>query len=158
MLPDMTESPMNRTPKPRTTSPIFFTRSFFTNCVISTPTNRNTGAYADRLKDTSCEVTVVPMLAPMITPAAWYSVIIPALTKLTTMTVVALEDWITAQKRIPTSVPRIRFVVTASRMLRILAPAAFSRPSLICFMPSRKSPSPPISDTITLISIITLPH
>ena len=70
----------------------------------------------------------------------------------------ALEDWITAQKRIPTSVPRIRFVVTASRMLRILAPAAFSRPSLICFMPSRKSPSPPISDTITLISIITLPH
>ncbi len=107
ILPDMTDSPMNRTPKPRMTSPIFLIRSFFTNWVRITPRNRNTGAYADRLKETSWEVTVVPMLAPIMTPAAWYRFIIPAFTKLTAITVVALEDWITAQNRIPTRVPMI---------------------------------------------------
>ena len=37
-------------------------------------------------------VTVVPILAPMITPIACERVSSPALTKLTTSTVVALED------------------------------------------------------------------
>jgi hypothetical protein len=39
--------------------------------------------------DTNCAVTVVPILAPIITPIAWYKLIIPALTKPTTITVVA---------------------------------------------------------------------
>ena len=37
-------------------------------------------------------VTVVPILAPMITPIDWDKVSKPALTKLTTITVVAEED------------------------------------------------------------------
>lgn len=37
-------------------------------------------------------VTVVPTLAPMMTPMDWRRVIRPAFTKLTTMTVVALDD------------------------------------------------------------------
>ena len=37
-------------------------------------------------------VTVVPMLAPMMIHTAWFSVIMPALTKPTTITVVAEED------------------------------------------------------------------
>ncbi len=37
-------------------------------------------------------VTVVPILAPIITPIACDSVSSPALTRLTTRTVVALED------------------------------------------------------------------
>ena len=37
-------------------------------------------------------VTVVPILAPIITPIDWESVNKPAFTKLTTITVVALED------------------------------------------------------------------
>ena len=37
-------------------------------------------------------VTVVPILAPIITPIDWESVRSPAFTKLTTITVVAEED------------------------------------------------------------------
>ena len=40
------------------------------------------------------------MLEPMITPTACFSVIMPELTKPTTMTVVAEEDWITANWKI----------------------------------------------------------
>jgi hypothetical protein len=43
-------------------------------------------------RDTIHAVTVVPILAPMMTPIACVSVSSPALTKLTTITVVALED------------------------------------------------------------------
>ena len=42
--------------------------------------------------ETSHAVTVVPILAPMMTLIAWARVSRPALTKLTTMTVVALDD------------------------------------------------------------------
>ena len=43
-------------------------------------------------KDMSHEVTVVPILAPMMTPTACVRLRSPALTKLTIITVVALED------------------------------------------------------------------
>ena len=92
ILPDMMLSPMKSTPKPRMTSPILLTTGFLQNITMMTPAIRNTGATSDRLKATSCEVIVVPILAPMITPAAWYRFISPEFTKLTTMTVVALED------------------------------------------------------------------
>ena len=67
---DIVLRPRNRTPKPMMISANSFTLSFFTNITISTPTSKITGAYAERLKETSCEVMVVPMLAPKITPAA----------------------------------------------------------------------------------------
>ena len=44
-------------------------------------------------------VTVVPMFAPMMTPAACDSRMMPELTKPTTITVVADEDWIIAVTR-----------------------------------------------------------
>ena len=40
---------------------------------------------------TICAVIVVPMFAPIIMPVAWNSVMMPAFTKPTTMTVVADE-------------------------------------------------------------------
>ena len=67
---DMVLSPRNRMPKPMMMSANFFTFSCLQNMATSTPASRKTGAYADRLKDTSWEVTVVPMLAPKMTPAA----------------------------------------------------------------------------------------
>ena len=67
---DMVLRPVNRMPKPTITSANFFTFSFLLNIMTSTPHSRNTGATADRLKDTSWEVMVVPMLAPKMTPAA----------------------------------------------------------------------------------------
>ena len=53
----------------------------------------------------------------------------------------------------PTSIPVKRFVVKNSRIPRSFAPAAFSIPSLITFMPYRNRPSPPAiaSNVETLI-------
>ena len=106
------------------------------------------GASAERLNEISCDVTVVPILAPMITPAAWYRSINPEFTKLTTITVQALDDWITAVKRVPTRIPRNGVFVKNSRIALILAPAACSKLSLINLIPYKKSPSPPISPRI----------
>mgnify|MGYP002508022542 CR=1 FL=1 len=66
----------------------------------------------------------------------------PALTKLTTSTVVALDDCTTAVNKIPTNIPTKRFLVHISRIVRSLAPATFSRPSLINFMPYKNNPNP----------------
>ena len=68
-------------------------------------------------------VTVVPMLEPMITPTACFSVIIPELTKPTTMTVVAEEDWITAVTPIPSKKPLNTLLLIFARMVCNLPPA-----------------------------------
>ena len=81
------------------------------------------------------EVMVVPMLAPMTTAMAPASVRRPELTKLTTMTVVAVEDWMAAVTAAPVAIPLKVLLVILPIMLRILLPATFWRPSLISFMP-----------------------
>ena len=78
---------------------------------------------------------MVPMLAPMMIQTACRSVIMPELTKPTTMTVVAEEDWIAAVMPAPTSTPRKRLAVSFSRMRFMRLPAAASRPALIICMP-----------------------
>ena len=80
-------------------------------------------------------VTVVPMLAPMMTPMACVRFISPALTKLTTITVVALDDWMSAVTRTPVMTPMKRFLVIAARMARRRSPANFSKPSDMIFIP-----------------------
>ena len=59
---------------------------------VSAPTNRIIGATPVRLNATSCEVMVVPILAPKMIPTDCANDINPAFTKLTTITVVAPED------------------------------------------------------------------
>ncbi len=59
----------------------------------------------------------------------------PAFTKLTTITVEALELWIRAVIAIPVSTPVTRFLVIMPRILRSLSPATFCSPSLITFIP-----------------------
>ena len=71
----------------------------------------------------------------MMIHTAWRRVIMPELTKPTTMTVVAEEDWMTAVMPAPTSTPRTRLAVSFSRMCFIRLPAAASRPELIICMP-----------------------
>ena len=80
-------------------------------------------------------VIVVPMFAPMITPTAWESFMMPELTKPTTMTVVAEEDWITAVTAAPSSTARMRLLVSCSRMFSSLPPEARESPSPITCMP-----------------------
>jgi len=80
-------------------------------------------------------VNVVPMLAPIITPMAWVRVRIPAFTKLTTITVVALDDWITAVTPSPVTTPLKGLeVMDATNFLRP-SPAVFWSPELIMFIP-----------------------
>jgi hypothetical protein len=80
----------------------------------------------------------------MITPMDWVSVSRPAFTKLTTITVVAEDDWIRAVINTPVNTPVTLFVVMAVRIFRKLSPANFCNPSLIIFIPYRKRPKEPI--------------
>ena len=100
-------------------------------------------------------VTVVPMLAPMMTPIASERVIRPAFTKLTTITVVAEDDWMRAVSVTPVSTPMNLFLVIHARILRRRSPANFSRPSLIIFIPKRKRPSEPRSAKMLMIVSIS---
>ena len=88
-------------------------------------------------------VTVVPILAPIITPIDCERLNRPAFTKLTTITVVAEEDWIRAVIRTPVKTPVTLLVVIAVRILRRRSPANFCKPSLIIFIPYRNSASEP---------------
>ena len=89
-------------------------------------------------------VTVVPILALIMTPMDWVRVSRPAFTKLTTMTVVADDDWIRAVIKTPVRTPVTLLVVMAVRILRKLSPANFCRPSLMIFIPYRNKPKEPI--------------
>ena len=68
-------------------------------------------------------VTVVAMLEPMITPTACFSVMMPELTKPTTMTVVAEEDWMTAVTARPSRKPLNTVELIFARMVCNLPPA-----------------------------------
>ena len=71
----------------------------------------------------------------MMTPIAWARFISPALTKPTTMTVVADELWITAVIAAPRNTPKSLFFVRISSNDFIRFPAAFSSPCAIICIP-----------------------
>ena len=70
-------------------------------------------------------VKVVPMLAPIMTLIAWVRVRRPAFTKPTTITVVALEDCMTAVTPIPVTTPFTGLEVIDERNFLRPEPAAF---------------------------------
>ena len=70
-------------------------------------------------------VSVVPMLAPMMTAMAPPSVSSPALTKPTTITVVADDDWMAAVTAMPVRMPFSGRPVMRPSTARILLPATF---------------------------------
>ena len=80
-------------------------------------------------------VSVVPILAPMMTDMACASVSRPALTKETVITVVAEDDWTAQVMNVPVSIPVNRLVVIAPRMCRSCEPAIFCKASLMIFIP-----------------------
>ena len=91
-------------------------------------------AIAPRLNDPSNEsakiqaVTVVPMLAPIITPIAFARARSPALTKLTSIRVVAVDDWTSAVTKIPVSTHLNLLEVICARNARREFPASFWSP------------------------------
>ena len=90
-------------------------------------------------------VIVVPTFAPIMIPMDSVRFNRPALTKLTTITVVAELLCMMAVISIPVITPLIRFEVIAERMWRIRVPATFCRASLMSFIPYRKTPKEPMS-------------
>ena len=102
-------------------------------------------------------VMVVPIFAPMMTLMAWERFINPELTKPTTMTVVAEEDWMTAVTPIPVISPiNLPVVSLPSRACRLL-PARRSSASPITFMPNRNRHRPPINVSASKMSICKPP-
>ena len=99
-------------------------------------------------------VNVVPTLAPMMTPIEPTRSSKPALTKLTTITVVAEELWIMVVINRPVITPFTRLDVIAVRMVLILLPATFCKASLIIFIPKRNTPNDPVSYTHLLQALI----
>ena len=75
--------------------------------------------------DITQAVAVVPMLAPIMMATAPANDSKPALTKLTTITIVALDDCITVVAKAPVTIPLKGLEVMRERMLRILFPANF---------------------------------
>ena len=141
--------PINRRPKPMMSSPQLLRERFLEN---------NRGRHrpmsgreiSDMLTlkpktEMSQAVIVVPTLAPMMTPMDSIRFSNPALTKLTTMTVVAELLWMMAVISIPVRTPFIRLEVMADRICRILVPATFCRASLMSFIPKRNTPKEPMS-------------
>ena len=80
-------------------------------------------------------VTVVPILAPMMTPMALAKARRPALTKLTSIRVVAVDDCTRAVTTIPVSTHLIRLEVIDAMNERSFSPAIFCKPPLISDMP-----------------------
>ena len=73
----------------------------------------------------------------------------PELTKPTTMTDVAEDDWITAVTPVPSRTPLSGVLVSLYRMISSLLPATFFSPSPMSVMPNRNRATPP-SREITL--------
>ena len=80
-------------------------------------------------------VTVVPMLAPMITPIALARASKPAFTKLTSIRVVAVELWTRAVTTMPVKTHLTRVEVIDAMKARNFSPAIFCKPPLIKDMP-----------------------
>jgi hypothetical protein len=95
------------------------------------------------LNATNCAVMVVPMWAPNIRPIPWTKLSNPALMKPTTITVVALDDWITQVTAAPDITAINLLAENIRRMERIFSPATWCNPSLIIFIPKMNMANPP---------------
>ena len=140
---DIISIPIKRIPSPAIIPPIASSFLLLKKAIKATPTNAITGAKAVISIAINWPVIVVPILAPIITQTAFSNFINPALTNPTVMTVVADDDWITAVITAPTPTPRKRFVVSFSKIVFILFPAANSRPFDIIVIPYKNSAKPP---------------
>ena len=146
--PSIANIPVKRTPKPSRMIPMFFCRSRLADMKKRMPTIIASGArdlgfrsmrkklsVCRSLRRRMCAVIVVPMFAPMMTPMALRSLRTCALTRPTTMTVVAEEDWMAAVTSAPSATPLITVSVIFSSVRSRRPPDARSRPDASIDMP-----------------------
>ena len=154
----MTSMPNIKTAKPNKACPIAFLLSVFAVKIRMIPIVARIGVkelgFNICMKKLSPEiplklniqpVTVVPILAPIITGTACVNFITPELTKATTITVVADDDWITAVTNIPISNPRILVEHNLPRIFSNFPPEIVVKLSLKTDIPKRNRQRPPIS-------------
>jgi hypothetical protein len=91
----------------------------------------------------------------MMIPTAEDNFMIPALTKPTTITVVAEDDWITAVTPAPNKTAFHLLFVSLSSSISNLPPDALESPLPITSMPYKKNASPPAMVRIPKKSIMT---
>ena len=150
-------------PNIRTVNPINMDpRSFFFSCfavmIRKMPINARIGVkddgFSKRIKKFSLwipvrlnsqDVTVVPMLAPIIMPTACPSFMIPEFTNPTTVTVVAEDDRITAVTPAPSRTALIGLLVNFSKIFSRRPPDILVNPSPITFIPYKNNARPPIN-------------
>ena len=116
--------PKNSSPKPRMLSPHPLTVRFLES-VMTKPIVIAGSASPERLNEMICAVTVVPMFAPKMMPIACDRFSSPALMKPMTMTVVALDDWMTAVTSVPASTATMPLRAKNCRTFFMFSPAIF---------------------------------
>ena len=115
-------------------------------------TGENTSGFSSCIQRTSLSmpdreriqaVSVVPTLEPMMTPTVWPSSMMPELTRPTSITVIAEEDWMAMVMPAPSSrlLKRLEVIFFSSCSSR--PPASFSKPEDMTDIPYRKNASPP---------------
>ena len=147
-------------PSPCNIAPMRFILSFLLIIVIKTPTNAmkvNRAVYfksrprsGNRRNEA---VIVVPMFAPIMTEAAWVSVISPTLTKPTIITVVADEDWTIAVTAAPVPTPKKAFWWPSPSVCASICP----QPIRGCYpsysIPTMKVATPPNKNSIQFTTV-----
>ena len=117
--PDIMLMPYMRTANPSMIPPIFLIEFFLANIHMIIPASATTPVSISVLKYLATlapdpprlfrhrihPVILVPSTAPRIMPIACLTFIMPELTKPTTMTDVADDDWITAVTPVPSMIP-----------------------------------------------------
>ena len=116
--PDMEDMPYISTAKPSRISPTWRLLALWLNIRRMMPMTATTPVMTSVLNSCTTPlppsrddrhkiqpVTLVPKIAPMMTPMAWRTFIMPELTKPTPITEVAEEDWMTAVTPVPSSTP-----------------------------------------------------
>ena len=157
MEPLISSMPVMRAIKPSRMVPIFLDFSDFTNIYRMIPMVPSSGARVEGFRTCTMKLSpsrplkerihAVTTLLPMMTPTACSKVIMPELTKPTTMTVVAEEDWITAVTAMPSRKPLGTLELIFARIVCNLPPAIRSRAEPMVSMPNRNRASPPSRDT-----------
>ena len=131
----MSSMPKKISPSPIRATPHCLTLSAFPTRSMRKPTAIISRPYLWTSKAMIWAVTVVPTLAPMITPMAWLRLNRPVETKATTRTVVADEDWITAVVMVPARAAVNRFLVRRPRRFFMPPPATVVRASVMRCIP-----------------------
>lgn len=143
----MSVMPYIRTAKPTKILPMSRLRGFLHIMMSTTPMNAMIGEKFSGLSswiqpvpftpdnDRIHGVSVVPMFEPMMTPIVCPSCMMPELTRPTSMTVMADEDWMAMVMTAPSAMPAKRFFVIVLRERSSEPPASLPSPPDITFMP-----------------------